>query len=480
MKSKRLVNGLRAAVHLLVLRPLVKLFCGVHVTGSLYLRPMDRFLIIANHNSHLDVILLFLLLSVRDLGITHAVAEERYFARSRLIFGLVNFLFQPVWVRRGQVHEAAESLNQIRTLLETGHNIVLFPEGTRGRPGELLPFKSGLGRMLSRYPDVPIIPVFLSGPERVLPKACTLPLPFWSEVLVGPAQTCTGEHRDITHHLQHALRELARSSTASRRPRRRRRQAPATAVAVLGIDGSGKSTLSNLVTRRLSIEGTACLMSDRLEFFDHGEPKPLQPLGIETVRGMLGRYAKRAESLAGYKIPKLTELILRDRLLGEVDRWYAPRMIVQDGSPLLNMAAWAALYGLETVEDDILAGAMAVLAGERLEPQRREAVLNRMPELRQLNRLGLAHLRLPHRFILLDIPPTTACERIAARGKPCQPHETEEKLQRLRDGYLRVVRLVSERWSIPARILDGCQPIDQLVAQAVAFFSETANHQMRR
>ena len=59
---------------------------------------------------------------------------------------------------------------------------------------------------------------------------------------------------------------------------------------------------------------------------------------------MVSDYAKNAKSLKQYKIPKLTELLLRNVLLNEVKRWYHPDYVVMDGSPLLNLTSWAILY----------------------------------------------------------------------------------------------------------------------------------------
>jgi len=473
MKPQRLGTMIRASIHLAVLRPLVRLYCGVHVTGSAHLQRLQRFIIIANHNSHLDVFLLFSLLSARDIALTHPVADETYFARSPIVFALVRFLFQPVWIRRGQPDRKDDPLRGLKDLLDRGHNLVVFPEGTRGSPGDLQAFKSGLGRLVSEYPGVPIVPVFLSGPEHVLPKSSLIPLPFWTHVLVGPPQVCAGSPRDITHHLHNTLCELSKCGATRLRPRQRRlqRHQSAPAVAVLGIDGSGKSSVSRRLARRLSTEGGACLVSDRLEFFENGEPKPLQPLGFEAARGLVSRYAKRARSLARYKIPKLAELLLRDRLLADINRWYAPRTIVLDGSPLLNMAAWAALYGREGLSDELLASAIGVLAGQRRGILRSDPVFKELPELRQLDRLGLTQLKLPQHLVLLDLPAADACARIAARGGARQPHETEEKLQRLRDAYLKVVRIIERHWNVPALVLDATLPLERLTDEAMGFFS---------
>jgi 1-acyl-sn-glycerol-3-phosphate acyltransferase len=472
MNAERLGTLARLLLHLAVLRPLVRLYCGVHVTGSAHLHDLPRFILIANHNSHLDVLLLYSLLSAPDIARTHPVADELYFVRHPIVFALVNFLFQPVWIRRGQAGRHDDPLRGIQNLLERGHNIILFPEGTRGRPGELQAFKSGLGRLVSQLPGIPIVPVFLSGPERVLPKGSLVPLPFWSQVLVGPPQFCAGSPRDTTRHLENTLLELSRSGAARRSPRKRRRPAPAPALAVLGIDGSGKSTVSRWLAQRLSAQGSACLVSDRLEFFERGELKPLQPLGLEEARGMIGRYAKRAQSLATYKIPKLAELVLRDRLLSDVNRWYAPQWVVMDGSPLLNMAAWAALYGREDLDDDSLAKAIAVLAGDASRLSRSDPLFDQIPELALMRRLGLTHLQLPRLLVLLDLPADLACARIASRGGPRQPHETEEQLGRLREAYRRVVRITARKWNVPALVVDGARPLDYALDEVLRFAAE--------
>ena len=227
---------------------------------------------------------------------------------------------------------------------------------------------------------------------------------------------------------------------ASRHKRRPERHQPFV-VAVLGIDGSGKSTLSRRLSLDLSLDASTCLIGDSLELFADGAPRAAQPLLKEKLRRWVSAQAKDAKSLARYKIPKLTELLLRDALLGEAKRWYGPDLIFMDGSPILNMTAWSILYRSELMSTEFCARAMAILAGTG---STKDPLFREFPELRVMKRLGLTRLSLPDAVIFLDVPPAVSMERIRSRGEKMQVHETEEKLGRLREAYLLVVEATGE------------------------------------
>ena len=88
--------SIRLILHLILLRPLVKLLFCLNFFGRENIDQLDRFIIIANHNSHLDTILLYSILPIKQISITHPVAAEEYFSKSKIIFALVNYLFDPV------------------------------------------------------------------------------------------------------------------------------------------------------------------------------------------------------------------------------------------------------------------------------------------------------------------------------------------------------------------------------------------------
>lgn len=456
--------SLRVLIHLLVLRPIVKLLFGASVEGREHLEGVARFILVANHNSHLDALLLFHILPARQILRTHPVAAHEYFSRSRVLLGLVNYLFRPVWIRRGDTR--SDPLEGMRERLRQGRSIVIFPEGTRGAPGEIAPFQRGVGKLATEFREVPIVPAFLSGAEKALPKKSSLPIPIWARVIVGPPQVSGGTRRDITAALEAMIRELAESEMGQRH-QRGTRPGEVPLIGVLGIDGSGKSTLSRNLAQRLSGKGRVCLVTDDVVFYEAGEKQEIQPLLTEKLREAIGRRAKTAGSLKSYKVPKLAELLLRDHVVGEIRRWYAPDVIVMDGCPLLNMTAWAKLYREEDFDPAICASALAILSGEDEEIPANDPIYALFPELVALKRLHLAGLKRPDAVLFLDVDPAVSMERIQSRGETQQVHETEEKLTKLRDGYRTVCEVVESEWQIPARTLASCGSIEEVTAAAL-------------
>ena len=72
-------------------------------------------------------------------------------------------------------------------------------------------------------------------------------------------------------------------------------------------------------------------------------------------------------------------------------------------------------------------------------------------------------------MVFLDVPPDTACRRIADRGVQRQVHETEEKLGKLREAYLMVCDVVQRYHKTPTIRVDGEKSPEEVTAEALAF-----------
>jgi 1-acyl-sn-glycerol-3-phosphate acyltransferase len=475
MTTRRALLSLRVWLHLLLLRPLLRLLFGVSVEGRNNLAGLEQFIVAANHNSHLDVLLLFSVLPVRLIPSTRPVAAGDYFRRRPVLFRVVDYLFRPIWIDRGEKSGAA--MRAMARTLATGGSVIIFPEGTRGAPGKIGRFRSGVGRLAERHPDVPTIPVFLCGPEKALPKDSAVPLPIWNRVIIGPARHFGSDCPEIAGSLESMVRELSESETATRH-RRIERPRSCFTLAVLGIDGSGKSTLSQRAAMALSATRRVCRVSDRLEFYEDGVCRTVRALPSEQLRQALGRYAKTARSLKHYKIPKLAELLLRDHLLRELRRWHRPDIAVTDGSPVINLTAWARLYKEDLFDRRVSAAAMRILTGRDAGCGDTSAGLRELPELAALERLHLARLSLPDAVVLLDVDPAESVRRIHARGEPVQAHETEEKLSRLREAYLMVCEVLRDEFDLPVAILDGSLDPASLTSSALQLVAATRDREV--
>lgn len=470
---------LKIGIHLFILRPFIKILLGINVFAKENILHLNRYIIVANHNSHLDILLLFYCLPVKHVCLTHPVAAEDYFSKSKILFSLINYLFSPIWLSRGSFISQREFLTKINQQIEKGHNIIIFPEGTRGSPGEILSFKSAIGRIAKHYREIPIVPVFLSGPERSFPKNTFIPIPFWNNVLIGPPQIFHESSREITHHLNEILHELSENEDVVQKKRRKKIRKRSGSIAVLGIDGSGKSTLSRELSKLLSVDRSVVLVSDTLELYKEEQLRPAQPLVPEHIREMLGRYAKQAKSLAHYKIPKLTEMLLRDYLLRDIERWYHADIVVFDGSPVLNLIAWAILYKEDSFDQFVCRKAIKILTSDDEGIARNDQIYTDFPELTALKRIKLTNFTLPDLVILIDLDPVIARARIEKRGKAQQVHETEEKLTKLRNAYLQVCTVVQSDFEIPTLILEGELTPSAMKSSSLDFIRTTLGKRIR-
>lgn len=170
----------------LVLRPLLWLLCGLSVGGRENLPRAGPAIVAANHNSHLDTLLVLSAFPSRTAPLITPVGASDYWERSRvgrLVTRLVGLT--PLDRRVGRrPAEGADPLDPARAALAAGRILLIFPEGTRGRPEELGALKGGLSR-LSREAGLPVTPIYIQGAGRILPKGTRVPVPFTVTLLVG-------------------------------------------------------------------------------------------------------------------------------------------------------------------------------------------------------------------------------------------------------------------------------------------------------
>jgi 1-acyl-sn-glycerol-3-phosphate acyltransferase len=147
---------------------------GLKIIGREHIPVQPPFLLVANHSSHLDALVLAAPLPWRLRDQVFPIAAGDVFFETPAIAafaaGMLNAL--PMWRKKCGPH----ALQQLRQrLLDEPCAYILFPEGARSRDGTMLPFKPGIGMLVAGTP-APVVPCYLEGtfaalrPETRWPK----------------------------------------------------------------------------------------------------------------------------------------------------------------------------------------------------------------------------------------------------------------------------------------------------------------------
>ncbi len=210
------MNVARLAFLTLVARPLARFLTGADVIGRERLPAAGPAIVVANHTSHVDTLLLLTIFPARLMGRVRPVAAADYFLRGPLIGWFSRTLVGIVPVDRAHgLHE--DVLAPARAALAAGDIVIIFPEGTRGPATDALgPLKTGVARLAAAFPRAPVTPVWIEGAGRVLPKGAVLPAPMNCTALVGEPIAWSGDKAAFMEALRASLEALKASAPPQR------------------------------------------------------------------------------------------------------------------------------------------------------------------------------------------------------------------------------------------------------------------------
>ncbi len=193
---------------LLIVRPVVYLMLGLNVMQREKLPTQGPAILAANHNSHLDTLVLMSLYPLSALARLRPVAAADYFLRNRFTTWLsLNLIGIIPLDRQGQV-DKDKVFEQCQQALADGQILLLFPEGSRGDPEQLQPLRKGIYHLARSYPGTRVTPIALHGLGKALPKGGSMIVPFNCDAVVGEALETGEDCEAFMGQLQTALEAL--------------------------------------------------------------------------------------------------------------------------------------------------------------------------------------------------------------------------------------------------------------------------------
>ncbi len=116
----------------------------------------------SNHSSDLDIIACFVACPSPIVFLSKASI------RKVPLLGEANSRVGTVFVERGNKESSLKAIKTLVKTVKNGRSVVIYPEGTRSKTGEILPFKKG-GFYLAVQAKAPVIPMHISGTHKRLP-----------------------------------------------------------------------------------------------------------------------------------------------------------------------------------------------------------------------------------------------------------------------------------------------------------------------
>jgi 1-acyl-sn-glycerol-3-phosphate acyltransferase len=182
-----LISTIGHAAWWTAVRAYLALWHRLEIIGREHLPTRPPFVLVANHGSHLDALVLASPMPgrIRDRVFPLAAADVFFERASSSFFAALMLNALPMY----RANRGRHALADLRArLIGDPCGYILFPEGARSRTGGVQPFRGGVG-MIVAGTSVPVTPCWLEGCFEAMPRTRSIPRPRKIRMRLGPPET---------------------------------------------------------------------------------------------------------------------------------------------------------------------------------------------------------------------------------------------------------------------------------------------------
>jgi len=157
---------------LIFLKPIVLKFLIKEVRGLENI-PKTNFILVANHQSHLDHIITGFICVPRRFRIIGQIDQYNK-GLIRILRDFIYFIAEVIPVNRKDKESKRKAIEEVIKTLKKGDILIIYPEGTRSRTAQIQKGKIGVAKIFLRT-NIPILPVGIKGTFELLPPGRSFP-----------------------------------------------------------------------------------------------------------------------------------------------------------------------------------------------------------------------------------------------------------------------------------------------------------------
>ena len=464
--------------HIFFVRPVVFFIVGTRYRRR-HLAPRGPCIVVANHNSHLDAAVLLTLFPLWRLHRVHPVAAADYFGETMFMRLMAMTLMNAMPIARKPA-PGEDPLAPITQAISRGDSMIFFPEGSRGKAGVVAPFRAGIGRLVKTCPGLLVLPVFMSGPERIWARGQTLPVPVNIHTNVGKPRNYDLEMdaKEIAEQIRNDVLALAPPPPAPPG----RKSEPPLRISICGAEPGLRRDVFKEVTRRMGDLRPTIGLADRLVLRAEGDGIREAAGGIPLAYGRAWpTFLARLFRTGGwFKGSSFGDMIERTRLSEAMGDGRICHYVVEDGNALLDVLAWAkADYYQGRMDAREPQQMLRFISGrQRIAPGSWWSFIRKAPEVWLINLFHLARPPAPDLLVLLRQQPDRIMAVLRARGGELRGFQNREFLSELQDTFAEVAEALRGRVRMKVLALpaDGLEP--EQIASRVLAAAESAEREI--